>query len=121
MLQLSHHSQKYSRPVLSGSVPQTFAALYRSMGTVQEVREPIVECSRGLGDSGGVATLEEFSTQYLETRDSLALRRIRGEKLTAREQVLLESLNHLLEQLLPRPDRLPPDITELVEEVLRKR
>lgn len=66
-------------------------------------------------------TLAEFSRRYLDKRDELALRKIRGEQLTSREQIVLKALNLQLEEMLPSPPPLPDDVRDVMDEVERLR
>jgi hypothetical protein len=73
---------------------------------------------RHLGDSEEL-NLSKFLHSYLDMRDDLALKRLRGESLTAYEAVFLAVLNRALERMLPPPPPLPQDVLEAVKEVQR--
>jgi hypothetical protein len=64
-------------------------------------------------------TLEEFAVRYLDDRDELAFRELRGERLTARERSYLDELNAGLDRLLPTPAGLPADVRAAMAEVRR--
>lgn len=52
----------------------------------------------------------EQGTALLDLRDDLAYRELRGESLSAREQVLLRVLNRLTRLAMPPRDPIPDDI-----------
>lgn len=121
MLQNEHSAREYAKPEFS---VRSWGALgyARAFRTYSPVYGQDEESSRGgtleVGDSGEVS-LDEFVERYLDTRDRLAYRRIRGEVLSPREASLLTVLNHMVDKLLPRPTALPSDVKATVEEVLR--
>lgn len=64
-------------------------------------------------------SLEEFSARFVELRDDLAYRNMSGEALTAHERALLDSLNQVLDAVLPAPLPLPGDVRDAMAEVAR--
>ena len=64
-------------------------------------------------------TFEQFCDEWLERRDTLALRSLRGEELSLEEQSLLKELNVALDGFLPRPTPLPKEVKEAMEEIKR--
>ena len=122
MLQLEHQGQRYAKPVFAsgGEVSLRRERIYRLLGPVHEQELSVMRGRRDLGDSGEMS-LDEFASRYLETRDQLAVRNLRGEPLSHREQSLLSALNEMLDQLLPSPERVRAEILELADEVLRRR
>jgi hypothetical protein len=71
------------------------------------------------GDLGNI-TLEEFATRFKPLRDRLTYRKLKGERLTGSEENTLTSMNEWLDAQLPRGERLPKDIRDLVDEILRR-
>jgi hypothetical protein len=120
MLQTDHQGKQYSKPVLATQPgrPRSYEQVYRLLGPVYGQEETAGGKHRDLGDSGEV-TLEEFARQYLDARDRLAYRKLRGKSLSPREQSMLAALNRMLEQLLPPPAALPSNVKEMVDEILR--
>lgn len=62
-------------------------------------------------------TLDQFSNLYMDERDGLAYRRLRGEGMTRREQARLDWLNSILERLLPQPVTLPREALDAMREL----
>lgn len=121
MLQSEHSAKEYAKPnfAVRSWGAMGYARALRVLGPVYGQQE---ESSRGLslevGDSGE-SSLDEFVERYLETRDNLAYRKLRGEDLSPREMSLLTVLNRMVDKLLPQPAMLPADVKATVEEVLR--
>lgn len=97
------------------------------------IYEPVLRAAAAVhqsGDASGVAirlgdvdepSPEELLHRYLSVRDELAYRRLRGEVLTLRESIVLEVLNRVARLVMPRPERLPDDVREAIDEVRRLR
>jgi hypothetical protein len=64
-------------------------------------------------------TLDEFVEKYLDRRDELAFRALRGEMLTPSEAIVLQMLNSALERLLPKSEPLPAHVNDAIMEVHR--
>jgi hypothetical protein len=79
------------------------------------IRDPDAETEHG-------KKFEAWCERYMDTRDSLAYRKIMGEKLTPMESALLEALNENLEELLPDTSvPLSPECRAAMEAVLALR
>jgi hypothetical protein len=122
MLQTSHEGTRYTPPVLGGRTNGmgTDRSLYRALGLVHEPQQASVEVTREMSDSGDIS-FDGFLDHYLEARDQLAYRLLRGETLNPRERATLTALNQVAERLLPAPPPMAPEVTALVDEVLRRR
>lgn len=116
MLRAEHHAVVYARPVFRtrlGVGARQYREVLRSLLPVHEARlEPSV--SR-LGDSESLS-LEEFVRRYEHERQRLVVKKLRGEQLSPREDVMLQSINVQLERLLPAPARRPEEVTLAVAE-----
>jgi hypothetical protein len=60
--------------------------------------------------------LEELLQVYEPVRTLLASRRLRGESLSQREQLVLTKLNQMLSTFFDHPQPEPPAVTQAVEE-----
>lgn len=67
-------------------------------------------------DNSGEIPIEELLALYEPVRNTLAYRRLKGDPLSKREQLVLEKLNQLLSVLLEHPQPEPPAVTQAVEE-----
>ncbi|MFH0902218.1 MAG: hypothetical protein V2A73_16420 [Pseudomonadota bacterium] len=122
MLQASHEGKKYAKPMLVPKLgrSRSFEDVYQALGSSHEPQQASGDQRRDLGDSGEIS-LDELARRYLDTRDQLAYRQLRGETLTPRERIMLSALNRIVERLLPPPAPLPRRVSELVDELLRRR
>lgn len=122
MLQRSHVTNRHAKPMLARMpvAARSFDDIYREMGATHEPREGAIEVRRVLGDAGG-SSLDQLVESYLDLRDQLAYRRLRGDGLSPREHVLLVALNQLVDQVFPPRPGLPSHVNDLVDEVLRRR
>jgi hypothetical protein len=68
-----------------------------------------------------VKTLDEFAEHYIDERDTLALRKLNGETLTPEEDARLAEMNDWLDEHLPKPPPLPPEVQKLLDEYRTKR
>jgi hypothetical protein len=117
MLHAEHVGRKYQK--------LTFAAVPkrpRSHERIVQCASPVFENTglnfvSSLGDSEEMSKVEFVS--YANKRAELALRRLRGEPLSMREQVLLRILNVLAKALLPHPKPLEREAVEAMEEFKR--
>jgi hypothetical protein len=82
--------------------------------------QPVTGAELGLGDLDEL-TFEEFCARFLERRDALALRRLQGERLDARDESALAIMNAWLDEHLPRAAPLPASAREAVAEILRRK
>lgn len=87
--------------------------LWKRLHAVEKRIEDLEDSLEQLGRATELASL------YLDVRDGLAFHQMRGDQLTALEQLLLRMLNVLAEQLLPQPEVLPRDVRDAMEEVRR--
>ena len=71
-----------------------------------------------IGDSETM-TLPDFGEQYAAKRHDLAYRKLRGEALNEREEALLSVLNRALERSEPKPESLPDDVRNAMDEIFR--
>jgi hypothetical protein len=122
MLTPDHQGCPHAKTPLAGilSRPRSHERLFRRLGEVYEAASRNEGFRPSFGDSEAM-TVAEFSRRYLETRDDLALRELRGEALNAREEVMLAALNLQLEEILPKSPPLPPDVRAAMAEVKRLR
>jgi len=60
-------------------------------------------------------SMDEFVTRYLDTRDMLSYRQLRGEVLMPHDQVVLAALNRIADRLFPPPTPLPGRVVDLVD------
>lgn len=67
-------------------------------------------------DNSGELPIEELLELFEPVRNELAYRRLKGDSLSKREQLVLEMLNQLLSALLEHPQPEPPAVTQAVEE-----
>ena len=70
-------------------------------------------------DNSGEFPIEELLELYEPIRNTLAYRRLKGDTLSKREQLVLDMLNQLLSVLLEHPQPEPPPVTQAVEEAKR--
>ena len=70
-------------------------------------------------DNSGELPTEELLELYEPIRNALAYRRLKGDTLSKREQLVLDMLNQLLSVLLEHPQPEPPPVTQAVEEAKR--
>ena len=71
-----------------------------------------------IGDSETM-TLPDFGEQYSAKRHDLAYRKLRGESLNEREEALLSILNRALERSERKPEPLPDDVRDAMDEIFR--
>jgi hypothetical protein len=119
MLRAEHHTTVYARPTFRthfGTAARQYQEALRILLPVHEVQtsSPI----SGLRDSDTLG-LDEFVRQHEQERQRLVMRKLRGEQLSSREEVVLHSINAQLERLLPAPERRPDDVTLAVAEARR--
>ncbi len=121
-LQTNHRGTHRPKPKLARMLerPRSHGRLFQRLGGTPVVADASEVLSEDLRDSN-MLTLSEFSQRYMDLRDELALRKLRGEALTSREQSALQVLNKRLEELLPVPPRLPADVREVMAELRRLR
>jgi len=67
-------------------------------------------------DNASGVPLEELIQVYEPVRTLLASRRLQGESLSQREQLVLTKLNQLLSTFFDHPQSEPPAVTQAVEE-----
>jgi hypothetical protein len=58
---------------------------------------------------------------FFDLRDDLAFRKLRGERLTLRDEFTLSILNEAVQNFLPPPSSLPEDVRAAMHEVRRLR
>jgi len=90
--------------------------------TVASVLAELREWNRdlvGAGEGAGVERLQLFAERHMDLRDDLAWRAARGERLNVRERALLEAFDAILDRLMPSPTRVPPDVRQVMDDVLR--
>lgn len=118
MLQTRHREREYEPVSLSAPPPPPAADdVLRAFAPGPDVAaSPPVEAR--LSDSEQMS-MEEFSARFVELRDKLAYRSMRGEALSAHERALLASLNQVLDAVLPAPAPLPADVRDAMAEVAR--
>lgn len=117
MLQTEHQHMRYTLPRFaverSSTRPRGYSEIFARSCRVIEIsiqNEPI-----RIDDSGELP-VEELMALYEPIRHDLALRRLKGEPLSQREQLVLEIFNKLLDIFLERPKKEPPEVTQAVEE-----
>lgn len=119
MLRAEHHTTVYARPhfrTRSASLLRGYDEALQALLTIHEVQsEP---SSARLRDSETLG-LEEFVRRHEHERQWLVMRKLRGEPLSPREEVTLQSINAQLERLLPAPERRPDDVSLAVAEARR--
>ena len=117
MLRTEHRSIPYQLPAfVIGQLParpRSYAGVLSHFGRVVEIS---IQKSPMQIDNAGEVPLEEFLQAYESDRNMLASRRLKGELLSQREQLVLEKLNQMLSTLFDRPRPEPPVVTQAVEE-----
>jgi len=120
-MQTKHHAQAYERSLLAGrlSPPPDDQRVFRALTPTHVVgpKTPGEQFDRPLGDSGEM-TLEDFAP-FAEVREGLAYRSLRGERLSRRERSMLDTLNTILDGLLPQHAGLADDVRRAMAELER--
>ena len=117
MLQTEHHSMRYRPPAfVSGKLPNRPRSYVRVLVSFSRVVEVSTQQSLLRIDNADDVPLEEFLKLYEPLRNALAYRRLQGDPLSPREQVVLARLNQLLSTWLEHPRPEPPAVTQAVEE-----
>jgi hypothetical protein len=114
MLQAEHIGHRYPKPLFTphNERPRSHVRLFARVSPVihLEARRPLV----AWGDA------EEFTlgeiARYSDKRTELALRKLRGESLTVREQLILSVLNTLTRLVVTPPTRLSGEVREAMDE-----
>ena len=113
MLQAEHQAQKYGLPGFAsqkaGDHTKVFYAIVR------------VDQSASIGAITGLGTANEHPVEallreFMDLRDELAYRRLRGETLGPREGSMLDALNLIAMAALPRAEELPSGVQEAIRE-----
>ena len=117
MLQTDHRSITYQPPTFvvtrPTARPRSYSQVLLYCDCVMEV--PVQKNLMRI-DNAGQLPLEEFLQLYEPVRNSLAYRRLQGQPLSMREQLVLAKLNQLLSTLFDQPRPEPPAVTQEVEE-----
>lgn len=114
MLNAQHRTHKHVQPLpLLPSAELDLSALFGN-----PVAAAISEPSADPGDLGAL-TLSDFAARYVDARDGLAYRRLRGDVLTAREESSIAAMNQWLDDHMPKPEGLPGPIRDLIDDILR--
>jgi hypothetical protein len=119
MLRAEHHAIVYARPTFRmrlGMGARQYRDALRSLLPVHEAQ--IGPSISHMGDSESV-NLEEFMRRYEQERQSLAMRKLHGEDLSPKEEIMLQSINAQLDRLLPAPEKMPEDVALAVREARR--
>jgi hypothetical protein len=119
MLRAEHHAIVYARPTFRrgfGTGARQYRDALRSLLPVHEAQ--IGSSVSRMGDSEAL-NLEEFLRRHEHERHRLVMKKLHGDELSPREEVMLQSINAQLERLLPAPERRPEDVTLAVTEARR--
>ena len=119
MLRAEHHAIVYARPTFRmrlGTGARQYRDALRSLLQVHEAQ--IGPSASRLGDSETVS-LEEFMRRYEYERHRLVMKKLHGDELSPREEIMLQSINAQLDRLLPAPERMPDDVALAVREARR--
>lgn len=121
MLQTVHSSRAIQPKRISPPTerPRSHERVFKALEPVYEVQPASsTHAVGGLGDAGA-PELRRLAERYSEMRDELAYRKLRGEGLSAREQVLLGVLNQLTRLVMRPRDPISDDVLDAAAEVKR--
>ena len=120
MLRTDHRSIPYQPPAFAGGQlstrPRSYAGILLHFGRVVEIS---TQNNPMKIDNAVDVPLEELLQVYEPVRTLLASRRLRGESLSQREQLVLTKLNQMLSTFFDHPRPEPPAVTQAVEEAKR--
>lgn len=74
---------------------------------------------RADGADSGFSDMEFFAERYGDLRDELAIRAMKGERLSPQEDAMLRALDAVLADVEPPQPGLAEEVHELVQQVLR--
>ena len=118
MFQTDHQCVTYEPPEFAverpPARPRSYSFIlsrYCRVREIHDAQEALVRI-----DNSGEIPIEELLALYEPVRNALAYRRLKGDPLSKREQLVLEMLNQLLSVLLEHPQPEPPAVTQAVEE-----
>lgn len=124
MLQTEHASHTYANPVFaSAPTPEErqrrqYARVIASLGN--QLRQLLTQDDPWSMRDSGQSELDAFLAANEETRDELAYRKLTGQALDAREELILAALNQELDQLLaPSVSKEQQDFVAALEEAKR--
>jgi len=120
MLRTDHRSIPYQPPAFAGGQlsarPRSYAGILLHFGRVVEMSP---QNNPMKIDNAGDVPLEELLQIYEPVRTLPASRRLQGESLSQREQLVLTKLNQMLSIFFDHPRPEPPAVTQAVEEAKR--
>jgi hypothetical protein len=113
MIRASHAANEYARP--SFSEPPAEIRFRQVLARLLSVAGKGPDDLLALGDSGE-PTVEEFARRFEDVRDVLVERRLRGERLSGEEDLVLELINAALWSTMVEPKAESDRVRLAVEE-----
>ena len=118
MLKREHSEQAYAAPTLGAGATEVFLADRVIRGGVSLRQSDPMVTKSDVGSSREEAP-QEWVERYIELRDALKLRELRGDALSREQTAFVEAFDRLLDQILEPAPALPADVVRAMDEVRR--